>query len=85
MRSIFRPSATVGDWPSAQPTPLGTCIGGIRKLAGLGSGGCGPDWSAGWYSALPAQADRVAATAKAATVCRMCLAMTTSLQHRRLQ
>ena len=85
MRSIFRPSATVGDWPSAQPTPRGTCIGGIRKFFGAGNGGCAPDWSAGWYSALPAQADSITANAKAATVGRMYLAMTTSLQHRRLQ
>ncbi|KAG1383471.1 hypothetical protein G6F59_017793 [Rhizopus arrhizus] len=85
MRSIFRPSATVGDWPSAQPTPLGTCIGGIRKFFGAGSGGFAPDWSVGWYSALPAQADRVTASARAAMMGRMCLAMTASLQHRRLQ
>lgn len=53
--SIFKPSATFGIWFCCQPTPFGTCIGGIKKFCAAGNTGSGPICCSGEMTALLSQ------------------------------
>ncbi|CAI1608000.1 Uncharacterised protein [Serratia entomophila] len=66
--SIFRSAATFGIRSACQPTPFGTCIGGIRKFCAAGSSGSGPICRSGSMAALLSQPANIKVTAMAIAI-----------------